>query len=215
MLLPDHCPNRSNEICQSYCQAGSELCVEVSSPELLFSGIERMIEERTAAEIMANTDSLTGLHNKEAFFLKGNEMHAQAEAGGDPYGIIFLDISFFKRYNDERGHLAGDQMLKTVANTLSDNLRETDAVCSRFGGDEFVMLCALTSKRDEEQPPESRLLSIVNRLNDEVGLVMAGQAEYLHPAFGAALWQRGASFEDILVRADARMYKNKRRQKDE
>ena len=88
---------------------------------------------------LANHDGLTGLLNKRYFMSQrlGLLINAvEREAGA--MSIFIFDIDYFKKYNDTNGHLAGDEILKTVSQVLRENLRPGDVAC-RYGGEEFIV----------------------------------------------------------------------------
>jgi diguanylate cyclase (GGDEF)-like protein len=88
--------------------------------------------------VRANTDGLTGLLNKGQFMHELSLMINTAENDGKGLGIFIFDIDHFKNYNDTNGHLAGDELLKTIARVIKQNVRPDDLVC-RYGGEEFVV----------------------------------------------------------------------------
>jgi diguanylate cyclase (GGDEF)-like protein/PAS domain S-box-containing protein len=85
------------------------------------------------------TDELTGLPNRRAWDELLTEELALAQRHGAPLSVAMLDLDFFKRYNDERGHLAGDRLLREAAAAWAQSLRATD-VLARWGGEEFALL---------------------------------------------------------------------------
>ncbi len=92
-----------------------------------------------AARESAERDGLTGLLNKRAISERlGEELH-QARATRSPLSVFLFDIDHFKHYNDTNGHLAGDQVLRTLARVLVESLR-SDGLLGRFGGEEFLLL---------------------------------------------------------------------------
>ena len=92
---------------------------------------------------LATIDELTGAKNRRRF-REDLELHlALAIRQGTPLSLVMLDVDRFKLYNDEFGHPAGDEVLRTVARTLRENTREQDVV-ARFGGEEFVVLLPAT-----------------------------------------------------------------------
>ncbi len=95
----------------------------------------RLEGAKTAAEEQALTDTLTGLRNRRALDLA----IAQAILRGTPFGLMHIDLDFFKAVNDTLGHAAGDHVLCEVARVLRANTRSGDTV-ARVGGDEFVIL---------------------------------------------------------------------------
>jgi len=100
------------------------------------SEIEKQMEKN---EMLANTDSLTGIANRRYFFEIADKMLNQAYRGKSPLTLMMIDIDFFKEVNDTYGHIVGDHALKYVAETLQTHLREDDVLC-RFGGEEFIVL---------------------------------------------------------------------------
>ncbi len=93
---------------------------------------------------MAVTDPLTGLYNKEYFYDELRRQFHIATRYGRELSLIMLDIDNFKYVNDDYGHLAGDEALKSVAYAILETVRFQDIV-SRFGGDEFCVLLPETS----------------------------------------------------------------------
>lgn len=95
----------------------------------------RLDGARVAAEAQATTDMLTGLGNRRGLDLKLAELMERKER----FGLMHIDLDYFKDVNDTLGHAAGDHVLKVVAKILRDETREGDMV-ARAGGDEFVLL---------------------------------------------------------------------------
>ncbi|ANA39445.1 hypothetical protein A2G06_02525 [Geobacter anodireducens] len=96
-------------------------------------------ERHLQAEFMASYDSLTGVSNRNSFFLLADQVIHEAKRYRRPFSLAFIDLDNFKQVNDRNGHLEGDKALKTVAEIIRSSLRQTDVV-ARFGGDEFVVL---------------------------------------------------------------------------
>ena len=84
------------------------------------------------------TDPLTGVANRKAFDT-AMETALQALAEGENVSLMMCDIDHFKKFNDTWGHQTGDQVLRLVANCLSDNVKGRDTA-SRYGGEEFAVL---------------------------------------------------------------------------
>ncbi len=95
-------------------------------------------------EEMANRDGLTGAFNK-AFMHK--TLDEVFNGNRRPNSIAIMDIDYFKNYNDKNGHMEGDNLLKMLSQLITDSLRECDMLF-RFGGEEFVILFADTTKQD-------------------------------------------------------------------
>lgn len=112
---------------------------------LICSGTD-ITEERRAQErlrVLANTDTVTGLPNRNAI----NELTSDAIAkrGDTQVGIVYLDLDNFKKVNDAYGHMFGDQLLQAVALAILSCLDEGQ-VLARLGGDEFIVLATKTSQ---------------------------------------------------------------------
>ncbi|MDR2838220.1 MAG: sensor domain-containing diguanylate cyclase [Azonexus sp.] len=90
-------------------------------------------------EEMAATDTLSGLPNRRVFDLMAQQVIDGARRTGEPLSIMLLDIDHFKRINDRYGHLAGDETIRKIADTLKKMLRHSD-ILSRWGGEEYVVL---------------------------------------------------------------------------
>lgn len=95
----------------------------------------RLNEAKSAAELQATTDALTGLCNRRAM----DDILDTLVAAQAPFACMHLDLDFFKSVNDTLGHAAGDHVLIEVAEILKSEVREQDTV-ARVGGDEFVLL---------------------------------------------------------------------------
>lgn len=96
----------------------------------------RMRESNDRLREMATRDTLTGLLNARAYYEICDRFIRLAKRHHSPYSVMFVDLDHFKSINDTYGHAAGDLVLKTVANCLSQSLRKSDAL-GRIGGEEF------------------------------------------------------------------------------
>ena len=97
----------------------------------------RLDEAREAAQTQAETDALTGLHNRRAMDQRLCDMTQSRRR--TEFGLMHLDLDFFKQVNDTHGHAAGDHVLLKVASILREETRANDLV-ARVGGDEFVLI---------------------------------------------------------------------------
>ena len=94
---------------------------------------------RRELELLANRDGLTGLINRRHFMADAEAEIRRSQRYGRPIAVALGDLDSFKRLNDTYGHGAGDVVLRTFAELLSDSVRQSDLVC-RYGGEEFAFL---------------------------------------------------------------------------
>jgi diguanylate cyclase (GGDEF)-like protein len=105
---------------------------------------------RARLEHQAMTDSLTGLYNHRAFHERLRKALATASRSHEAVSVLMLDIDDFKRVNDIYGHGAGDEILRSLAETLKDSVRSSDVVY-RLGGEEFAIVITSRSPQNAEQ----------------------------------------------------------------
>ena len=102
---------------------------------LMLNKIRELLELESK---LSRLDPLTGAINRRAFSeLVGYEM-LRLQRDNKPFSLVYLDIDDFKKVNDQYGHSMGDELLKSVAGCLMENLRKTD-ILARMGGDEFTI----------------------------------------------------------------------------
>ena len=89
----------------------------------------------------AQTDGLTGVWNRRGFDQLMQAELERAKHFKQPFSVIMMDVDGLKQFNDTKGHLAADDVLRTIAQTLAKQMRSADAV-ARFGGDEFSIICS-------------------------------------------------------------------------
>ena len=121
----------------------------VSEAELLArmrSG-SRVLELERRLNLMARTDSLTGLMTQRNFYENLAKEWHRSRRLHLPLSCVMVDLDFFKQVNDVHGHPAGDSVLKLVAELLMDNCRASDSVC-RYGGEEFCVMLPETTEAD-------------------------------------------------------------------
>ena len=153
----------------------------------------------------ARHDGLTGLANRAVFTERMERALAAAEDTGRPVGLLFLDLDDFKSVNDQRGHHAGDELLRLVAERLLGTVRASDTV-ARLGGDEFAIVLAEMEDPDEVDVAAERVL---RAFADP--FAVAGAPLALGASVGQAVWPDDAAEVEALMRhADAAMYRAKR-----
>jgi diguanylate cyclase (GGDEF)-like protein len=149
----------------------------------------RLVRAELHQRTMAERDSLTGVSNRRAF----DAALDRAASTREPYALILIDLDDFKRVNDEHGHPAGDEVLRSVAAAAAGIARKGDCV-ARIGGDEFALLAPGAGA--------SGVLRLLRDLRDAIE----------HPAtLAAGLVPDDASTpEELMAHADARLLAQKR-----
>lgn len=104
----------------------------------------QMERAHTISTRAAQTDELTGLMNRRAFFERAQVLYAQCRHNQQPLCALMLDMDHFKQINDTYGHQAGDQVLRQIGGVISASFRQAD-VYGRLGGEEFAVLLPNTS----------------------------------------------------------------------
>jgi diguanylate cyclase (GGDEF)-like protein len=118
--------------------------------------LEALVEERTRAleeanrklEALSNTDALTGVANRRHFDRVLTEEWNRGQRAGTPLALVMLDVDNFKHFNDQYGHVAGDDCLLALAGVLVEAGRRAGDLVARYGGEEFVVLVPATSRLD-------------------------------------------------------------------
>ncbi|GJD51561.1 hypothetical protein OPKNFCMD_4316 [Methylobacterium crusticola] len=183
---------------------------------LLQRELERRVEaERAALEAngelarLAATDGLTGLPNRRHFDATFERLRSQAERSGETLSLLLIDADRFKRYNDTYGHLAGDEVLKTIGRCLKQQVNGPDEAACRIGGEEFGFLLLGTHGREVAFRAE-RIRQAVARMQiphsgQDGGLVTV--------SIGVACITRdtGMALSQCFAAADAALYEAKRR----
>lgn len=166
---------------------------------------ESVVRE-TQARTLACTDSLTRLSNRGAFLEQLSEALSVDDPQSRCLAILFIDLDGFKAINDLHGHRIGDELLRIVGQRLSACVRASDAV-ARLGGDEFACLVRHCGARE-------RVAQVAGKVFDALCEPYQLGALRLHvqASVGIALSpEDGMNATALLERADAAMYRAKRR----
>jgi len=107
--------------------------MEAAKPEIVSKKLMQTLEKT------ARTDALTGLYNRKYLEETIEFINKQKNRHNVPYGILMVDIDYFKKINDTYGHDIGDIAIRTISDTLTENVRDSDMVI-RYGGEEFIVL---------------------------------------------------------------------------
>ncbi|SIS96382.1 diguanylate cyclase domain-containing protein [Neptunomonas antarctica] len=116
----------------------------ISIVSTMFVAIGMLIMSKELSEdrnrLLAAQDQLTGLANRRSIDQTLSDEWARASRHGNPLALVMLDVDFFKKYNDQYGHLAGDECLKDVACALQQGAQRAGEMTARYGGEEFLLI---------------------------------------------------------------------------
>jgi diguanylate cyclase (GGDEF)-like protein/PAS domain S-box-containing protein len=177
-----------------------------------YDGLIEDITERKLAEEelkrLARTDKLTGAFNRTKFKEIIEREIERVKRYNQPLSLIIFDIDHFKRVNDKYGHIAGDHVLKTIADIVIENIRKIDYLV-RWGGEEFMILSSETRLNKAYALAERIKEVIEGHSFENVGKVTL--------SLGVTEFKEGDTEDSFIRRADDAMYeaKNKGRNRVE
>jgi diguanylate cyclase (GGDEF)-like protein/PAS domain S-box-containing protein len=180
-----------------------------TEPARLIGTMQDVSARRAVESALAHQalhDSLTGLPNRASFLGRLSQVMAHRQVRPSGLAVFFLDIDRFKWLNDSRGHAAGDELLVKIGRRLKATMRPGDTV-SRFGGDEFVVLC-------EDVPTEQEALNLAARVAAVLRqpLEIGGEELAVTVSIGIAFLdadELSVTSEALVRDADAAMYEAK------
>jgi diguanylate cyclase (GGDEF)-like protein len=165
--------------------------------------VRRQAGAIAAASAAALTDPLTGVVNRRGFAEEVERELARARRYERPFVLAYVDVRGLKTVNDSEGHLAGDDLLKSVAGLLRDSARADDVV-GRLGGDELGLLLVEQSAAGAEAVTH-RVQSLLPERRAELGLA----SDWGLTIGTAAYPEDGETFDELLATADRRLYEQR------
>ncbi|MGF6391547.1 diguanylate cyclase [Pseudomonas plecoglossicida] len=176
------------------------LAERVASMEQEALGYREHLEEQRQKALI---DPLTGLPNRAAWSEQVEREMLDWQDKGGHLAMAILDLDHFKRINDNYGHLAGDKVLKIVADQLRKRLRARDFI-ARFGGEEFVVLLPQTSLAVAAQVAE-----VLRATIEACPFHFKGERVVITTSIGLSTFRSGERGDQVLKRADAALYRAK------
>jgi diguanylate cyclase len=171
------------------------------------SEISTLQQSLEAIRAESLTDPLTGLGNRKFFDRALDDAIAGASANGEPLSLLMLDIDHFKSFNDNYGHLTGDQVLRLVALSLKQNVRGQD-VTARYGGEEFAVVLPSTAMRQAITVADHIRRSVMSKeLKKKSTGEILGRVTI---SIGVATITPGDNAHSLIERADSCLYAAKR-----
>ena len=152
---------------------------------------------------LAVLDDLTQLPNRRYIESSLEAKLNEFQENNIKFGLIFMDIDHFKKFNDVYGHIVGDLVLETISTTFSNNLRGDDII-GRWGGEEFIGIISVIDEKELGKVAEK-----LRRLLEKT--IIKADGEYLNVTIscGATLVRIGDDITMLVARADELLYKSK------
>lgn len=158
---------------------------------------QKKIESRLI--YLSERDSLTGLYNRRVFMESLDEQIKAYKAFDQPFSVLMFDIDHFKSVNDTFGHLAGDDVLVSLAKKTSEVLRKYD-ICSRYGGEEFTVILPNTVL--------SEAIVVADRLRNAIAELKVSIDRTITVSIGVAQYH-DEPLDTLIKRVDDLLYKAK------
>ncbi|MCX6432592.1 MAG: diguanylate cyclase [Actinobacteria bacterium] len=165
-----------------------------------FRLVDDEVAARTALEMRARQDDLTGLVNRQEMFERVGALFRRSSRTGREIAMVFCDVDDLKKVNDSFGHAAGDELLRMVASRLSTSVRGGDVV-ARIGGDELLVVLDGVHDLDQAEELANKLRAIVA----EPALI-GEQWHHVTMSVGVTLAVPGEDVDAVVARADEAMY---------
>lgn len=153
----------------------------------------------------ANYDGLTDVLNHREIMERGEE---KLEVNRDT-GVIMLDIDYFKRINDQYGHMAGDRVLKAIARIAKETIGKTDLI-GRYGGEEFLIILSDV----DEEAAQARAQEIRRLIEGYPFVTDEGERIAVTGSLGVAIGKTQETLVDMVKRADGYLYEAKRSERN-
>jgi diguanylate cyclase (GGDEF)-like protein len=169
--------------------------------ELVDDRTRALSEANSRLERLAVTDGLTGLFNHRHFQDTLVAEVKRASRTSRPLSLLMVDVDFFKRFNDANGHIAGDDLLRSLARVIRDALRSTDIV-ARYGGEEFAAILPET--------PKDAAIEVADKVRGAVMRAFENQGQRITISIGVSTYpDDGDASQAVLRSADEALYEAK------
>ena len=174
--------------------------------QLVEADSQHLQDELTRVHLLSLTDELTSLPNRRAFMRRLEDEVGRVQRYGSVLSLIVIDLDLFKTINDQFGHAAGDEILRTYTRQVLSIFRHHDMV-ARYGGEEFAVLLPNT----DIAGAAAAVAKVQRRVSEVKVVIESTGTEITLPTFsaGIALYQAGETPTDLIERADVALYRAK------
>jgi diguanylate cyclase (GGDEF)-like protein/PAS domain S-box-containing protein len=149
-------------------------------------------------------DQLTQIPNRRYLEIKIDEAIKEVNLLNKSHGFLFIDIDDFKKLNDTYGHLIGDRVLRTIAQTILSNIKPHDIV-GRYGGEEFAVIL-----KDIDEENLKKFTNTIRILINNSSIDIDGRELSITTSIGCTLIRKDDTIQSLIARADALMYEVKK-----
>ena len=167
--------------------------------------LNRSVVELESSQAITVRDDLTGAYNRRYLMSALHKEKNRSDRGGEPFSVCMIDIDYFKRVNDSKGHLIGDEVLRQLTLAIQPNVRTTDFF-GRFGGEEFLLILSETSLAGACSDAER-----VRQKIEQARLLESDPALRITISIGVTQYRPKEEISTTLNRADMALYDAKAR----
>lgn len=196
VLEIDHLSDSLTDMSESICEYQTNLENKV------IQRTQQLNEKNKQLEKLSVTDKLTGLYNRIKIDDILDLAIEQNKRYDQNFGIIIIDIDFFKSVNDTHGHQVGDIVLTEFAALVKNSIRKTDFL-GRWGGEEFMIICSQNNLES--------IMDLANKIRKEISAFLFYVVKHKTASFGIATYRKDETLEKMINRADEALYLAKER----
>jgi len=165
----------------------------------------KLREAQSQLQLQATTDSLTGLYNRRFLFERAESEINRSVRHNSPISVVMADLDFFKKINDNHGHIAGDTILVEVSKIIRKSLRTID-ISGRYGGEEFIIILPETDQKESFHVAER-----IRRSIEQHNFIIDDSTVSITISLGIATItpDDNDSLDTLINHADIALYKSK------
>lgn len=171
--------------------------------------VRKVDEKYQKASTLLRTDSVTTILSRHRFMEILDEAWEESTYNEKHISLLLIDMDYFKEYNDNYGHLAGDENLRKIAVTLHNITDKYNGSIGRYGGDEFIVLLPNTEEHEAENIANEMIKAIMNLNIEHIKSPYSG-LQTISIGVGCVIPDKGNSYNILINKADKALYKSKR-----
>ncbi len=198
--------NDVDNIVKGFKLGGADYVTKPYLPQEMIARIQthlQLSETISALNRLVYVDHLSGIANRRSFFTKAPKLFEDATKRHIPLHLFMIDMDNFKQINDTYGHSIGDKVIQGLTECVQKSVSKVD-MFARLGGDEFVLILTGISAHQAHQQLKQLMLNV-----QEASLSTISSAKVTISIGMVSKKEQDNNIEDLLIRADARLYKSK------